>query len=240
LLFSTPFAGLLNQLKFGNEIIKAAIEHNATQISMNDLAVYSKCLPTLIAGTSVICQTTQEVQKLYVLSILQELYQSNEVTPTALICCHTRSRAYEVHQLVKDLSKYLSKINSILLVGHADIAAQRKVMKQTKFQIVVGTPGRILELCEEKSLSLNNIRHFVIDGADTAFEWLDMRRDVQSIILKSPKKKQIIALLRKPSKTASEVCSKLIKAADQEPFEYNQPQIVVAKQEEEEEIDILS
>ncbi len=41
-----------------------------------------------------------------------------------------------------------------------------------KCQIVVGTPGRVLELCQEKTLSLDHIKHFVIDSADRALEWL--------------------------------------------------------------------
>ncbi|BHF79683.1 ATP-dependent RNA helicase ddx39a [Sparganum proliferum] len=72
--------------------------------------------------------------------------------------------------------------------------------------IVVGTPGRILDLVRNKALKLNNVKHFIIDECDKMLDTLDMRRDVQEIFRMTPHQKQVMMFSATMSKEIRPVC----------------------------------
>jgi len=221
--------------------MRGANEIDAVNMSLQDLEIYSKCLPHGVNGSNVLCQTERDISKIYVLSLLKQVpVNSPDLAdgPLALVCCSTRALAQEVNQLIKDLTKYTSpRLKVGILIGSVPISVQKKLLKENRYHIVVGTPGRLLELTHERALKLDNIKHFVLDCAD-CLDWIDIRRDVQSIFVKTSKKKQVIAVVRKSQK-AFDLCTKLMKSADKEPFTYSEA-LSVSKVEQEEEIDIIS
>ena len=74
--------------------------------------------------------------------------------------------------------------------------------------IVVGTPGRILDLVRDTSLKLDKVKHFVMDECDRILENLDMRRDVQEIFRATPHEKQVMMFSATLSKEIRPVCKK--------------------------------
>merc|ERR1712054_569082 len=81
--------------------------------------------------------------------------------------------------------------------------------------IIVGTPGRILQLIKSKKLSLKNLKHFVLDECDKMLEQLDMRRDVQEIFRATPHEKRVMMYSATLSKDIRPVCKKFM----QDPME---------------------
>jgi ATP-dependent RNA helicase UAP56/SUB2 len=77
--------------------------------------------------------------------------------------------------------------------------------------VVVGTPGRVLQLVNEKKLKLNNLKRFVLDEADQMLESLTMRRDVQAIFKATPHEKQVMMFSATLSKEVRPVCKKFTK-----------------------------
>jgi len=214
-----------------------------------------RCLPAAISGSNIICQAKSGEGKttLFVLAILQQLILSHsdqQLGPTAIIICNTRALAQNTGDMIKGLAEYCQQINVCVLVGTVPIGVHRKMLSSLNHNvsIIVGTPGRILQLCREKILSLELIKHFVIDNADKVLNWLgtpllststhnlnpEMRSDVQEIFKLTPKYKQVMTFAC--TDKTQEVCRKFMK----DPFEYlasnSEQQTVCA----EEDIDIIN
>lgn len=91
-----------------------------------------------------------------------------------------------------------------------------ETLSKSPVHIVVGTPGRILDLIRNKALKLQSIKHFIIDECDKMLDTLgklevcslvvDMRRDVQDIFRMTPHQKQVMMFSATMSKEIRPVC----------------------------------
>jgi len=81
--------------------------------------------------------------------------------------------------------------------------------------IVVGTPGRILQLVKRKELDLSNLQIFVLDECDKMLDETDMRSDVQAIFKQTPHQKQVMMFSATMSPEVKNICRKFMK----NPFE---------------------
>ncbi|AGD98088.1 ATP-dependent RNA helicase DeaD [Blattabacterium sp. (Blatta orientalis) str. Tarazona] len=108
--------------------------------------------------------------------------------PQALILCPTRELCIQITRDLSRFSRYISLIKIIPLYGGVSIENQMLSL-QKKTHIIVGTPGRIIDLIERKKLHLSDIKYLVLDEAD---EMLNMgfKEELDSIIIKLPKKRQ--------------------------------------------------
>ncbi|WP_185878311.1 DEAD/DEAH box helicase [Blattabacterium cuenoti] len=108
--------------------------------------------------------------------------------PQALILCPTRELCIQITRDFTRFSKYISLIKIIPLYGGVSIENQMLSL-QKKTHIIVGTPGRIIDLIERKKLHLSDIKYLVLDEAD---EMLNMgfKEELDSIIIKLPKERQ--------------------------------------------------
>lgn len=108
--------------------------------------------------------------------------------PQALILCPTRELCIQITRDLSRFSRYISLIKIIPLYGGVSIENQILSL-QKKTHIIVGTPGRIIDLIERKKLYLSDIKYLVLDEAD---EMLNMgfKEELDSIIIKLPKKRQ--------------------------------------------------
>jgi hypothetical protein len=88
------------------------------------------------------------------------------------------------------------------------IEQHRKLLATEVPNIVVGTPGRVLALINEKKLKLDELKRFVLDECDQMLEKLDMRRDVQAIFKSTPHAKQVMMFSATLSKEIRPVCRK--------------------------------
>ena len=88
--------------------------------------------------------------------------------PRALIVSPTRELAEQIFAVTKSLSHY-AKVSSRLILGGRPFALQKDNL-EAPVDVVVGTPGRLVKHCEEKSLFLGSCKFVVLDEADTLFE----------------------------------------------------------------------
>jgi len=143
----------------------------------------------------------------FVLATLQQLVPVDNQVDT-LVLCHTRELAYQICQEFLRFAKYLPDIKIKVFFGGIDINQHRKLLAQEQPHIVIGTPGRILQLVNEKRLKLNNLKRFIIDECDQVLESLDMRKDVQAIFRQTPHEKQVMLFSATLSKEIRPVCKK--------------------------------
>ena len=123
------------------------------------------------------------------LPILNLLDIENKNTQ-AIILSPTRELAIQISKDLKSYSKYIDNINIVAVYGGAAIEKQISGLRKGA-QIVVGTPGRTLDLIKRKALKINHIKWLVLDEAD---EMLNMgfREDLDSILENTPQEKRTL------------------------------------------------
>lgn len=173
--------------------------------------VQYECIPQAIIGTDVICQAKSGMGKtaVFVLSVLQQLQVGPG--PLCLVLCHTRELAYQICHEFDRFKKYLEGVTTGVFYGGVPVPVHREALKKEVPQIVIGTPGRVLQLAEEGLLPLGkSIKFFVLDECDKMLESLEMRKDVQAIFKKTPHNKQVMMFSATLSETIRPVCKKFM------------------------------
>ena len=108
--------------------------------------------------------------------------------PQAIVLCPTRELAVQVAEEIRKLAKYMSDIKVLPVYGGQEIVRQIKSLK-TGVQIIVGTPGRVMDHMRRKTVKFDNINMVILDEAD---EMLDMgfREDMETILTETPEDRQ--------------------------------------------------
>ncbi|EGC40373.1 DEAD/DEAH box helicase [Dictyostelium purpureum] len=173
--------------------------------------VQNECIPQAILGSDLICQAKSGMGKtaVFVISTLQQL-DNNPSGVTTLVLCHTRELAYQICDEYDRFTKYLPNIKTAVIYGGIPVQTHKDLLKEKKPNIVIGTPGRILQLAKEGALSLKEIKQFVLDECDSLLESLDMRKDVQMIFKLIPPNKQVMMFSATLSDTVRPVCKKFM------------------------------
>ncbi|WP_185857822.1 DEAD/DEAH box helicase [Blattabacterium cuenoti] len=152
--------------------------------------IQDKVIPFLLSSKKdiiALAQTGTGKTAAFGLPIIQQINIKSNFTQS-LILCPTRELCIQITRDLCRFSKFSSLIKIVSLYGGANINSQiQSLKKQT--HIVVGTPGRIIDLIQRKKLFFDKIKCLVLDEAD---EMLNMgfKDELDSIIEKLPKKRQ--------------------------------------------------
>jgi len=155
--------------------------------------IQQKAIPTILAGKDILglAQTGTGKTVAFVLPILQHLLKTHRsassAAPSALIMAPTRELAEQIHESITMMAIH-TPVKSVAIYGGVGKPLQKKALKQG-VDIVVACPGRLLDLMNEKALSLKGIDILVLDEAD---QMLDMGflPDIKRIIRSLPQKRQ--------------------------------------------------
>jgi ATP-dependent RNA helicase UAP56/SUB2 len=174
--------------------------------------VQHECIPCALLGTDLLCQAKSGMGKtaVFVLSTLQLLDKDNKDEVSVLVLCHARELAFQIQQEFNRFKKYTPNVKTLLLVGGVPVAQDRQSLKDTKPQVVIGTPGRVLHMLEDKALIVDKLKHFVLDECDEMLESLTMRRDVQRIFGKTPHNKQVMMFSATLSEEVRSICKRFM------------------------------
>merc|ERR1712167_31211 len=118
--------------------------------------------------------------------------------------------AYQIKHEFDRFAKYFSDVKCAVVYGGIPITKDKEMLKESTPHILIGTPGRVLQLCREKELKLEKLTHFVLDECDKCLEKLDMRQDIQKIFLETPKKKQVMMFSATMTKETRTLCKKFM------------------------------
>ncbi|MDP3268691.1 MAG: DEAD/DEAH box helicase, partial [Legionella sp.] len=152
--------------------------------------IQAQTIPLLLEGRDAIAlaQTGTGKTAAFALPILQNLLPSVQGTQ-ALILAPTRELAIQVAEQFEILSAHQRGISIAILCGGQEYSRQLKQLRGGA-QVVVGTPGRILDHIDRGTLPLDNLRTFILDEADEMLR-MGFIEDVETILAKLPEKKQI-------------------------------------------------
>ncbi|TCK87968.1 ATP-dependent RNA helicase DeaD [Natranaerovirga hydrolytica] len=153
--------------------------------------IQTKSIPILLQGKDVIGQAQTGTGKTasFGIPMLEKIDPKNK-NLQAVILCPTRELALQVAEEMRKLGKYLPGIKTLPIYGGQPISRQIQALKKG-VQIVIGTPGRVMDHMRRKTLKLDQLETIVLDEAD---EMLNMgfREDIETILLQTPTERQTI------------------------------------------------
>lgn len=183
-------------------------EVNFEQLSLNDTLlnvvqklyfkrptdIQSEAIPHIIAGKSIIgqSQTGSGKTHAYLLPLLNKLDEDKKEVQI-VITAPTRELAMQIFEEIKTMTELAGKQNvwtSRLIVGGLDRERMIKQLQNTP-QMIVGTPGRILDMVNEGAISIYSARSFVIDEADLMLD-LKFIETIDELLVRSKKDVQIL------------------------------------------------
>ncbi len=154
--------------------------------------IQAKAIPLILEGKDVLASAQTGTGKTagFTLPVLQRLAESKhpKYRPLrALVLTPTRELAAQVHDNVREYSAHLD-IRSTVVFGGVKAASQIKTLKQG-VDILVATPGRLLDLHDQKAVSFKRIEVLILDEADRMLD-MGFVRDINKIISFMPTKRQ--------------------------------------------------
>jgi len=190
-------------------------ESNTLALKRNNIIyptpVQKKAIPLIIKGHHIMTQSKTGSGKTlaFILPIIEQLkYINNE----ALILAPTRELAKQTNKVIKDLGN--GRVKSMTIYGGVSINNQIKKIVQG-VNIIVGTPGRIIDLYKRRNLSFQNIRFVVLDEADRLWD-MGFAPDVKYILNKIRTEYQFMLF----SATLDYDMRKLVKKYTKNKFEF--------------------
>ncbi len=196
-----------DELGLAPDLLKALAEMGY----LEPTPIQAQAIPIVLAGQDLMggAQTGTGKTAAFTLPLLQRIlpFASNSPSPARhpvriLMLAPTRELAIQVHDAVKDYSKYLP-LRSCCTYGGVDIKPQIAEIR-AGVEILVATPGRLLDLVEQKCLNFASVQALVLDEADRMLD-MGFIPDVTRIIQLLPKQRQSLLF----SATFSEEIKKL-------------------------------
>ena len=175
-------------LGLSDAFIKAVEEKGYTKPS----PIQEKAIPHILQGKDVLASAQTGTGKTagFTLPVLQYLTETKhpKYRPLrVLVLTPTRELAAQVHDNVREYSKYVN-IKSAVVFGGVKAASQIKTLKQG-VDILVATPGRLLDLHDQKAVSFKRIDVLILDEADRMLD-MGFARDLNKLISFMPVKRQ--------------------------------------------------
>ncbi|MDP2749320.1 MAG: DEAD/DEAH box helicase [Nanoarchaeota archaeon] len=172
--------------------------------------IQSKAIPDLLKGRDLIgiAQTGTGKTAAFVLPILQRMTEKYPRTLRTLILAPTRELAAQIGESFSAYGEFL-KFKHTVIFGGVGQGSQVNALSRG-VDIVIATPGRLLDLMNQRRISLNNIEFFVLDEADRMLD-MGFINDIKKIISKLPQKRQSLFFSATMSHQVHDLAGKLLK-----------------------------
>jgi len=153
--------------------------------------IQAQAIPIVLSGADVVGQAQTGTGKTaaFMLPILEKIDSTNK-NVQALVLCPTRELAVQVHDEAKKFAKNDRNIQILSIYGGQSYDPQIRALKKG-VQIVVGTPGRVMDHMNRGTLKLHDLMFMVLDEAD---EMLNMgfKDDIEKILVDTPESRQTV------------------------------------------------
>lgn len=169
--------------------LNTSLLHSIKDLGYTDLTpIQEKCIPEIRQGKDVVGQSSTGSGKTvaFGLPILEKVEPGKRVQ--SLILTPTRELCVQVTDVINTLGKYMH-VRATSVYGGVGIEPQIHAIR--KAEIIVGTPGRIIDHIRRKTISFENVKILVLDEADRMFD-MGFIEDVEFIIGNVPKKRQTL------------------------------------------------
>lgn len=172
------------ELGLQDKLLKAVGDLGFTEAT----PIQEKAIPVLLSGTKDLiglAQTGTGKTAAFGLPLLQ-LIESGKKFPQALIICPTRELCMQIVNEMELFKKHMTGVQIVAVYGGTSISQQIRDIRRG-VQIIVATPGRLIDLIERKAINLEEIKYVVLDEAD---EMLNMgfQEDIEFILQNTPQR----------------------------------------------------
>lgn len=174
------------ELGIREEVVKAISEIGFEKPS----EIQEKAIPVLLTGSDDfvgLAQTGTGKTAAFGLPLLEQLDFSQK-HPQALVLCPTRELCLQIAKDLEKFAKYIDNVHVVAVYGGANISDQLRQIRRG-VQIVVATPGRMLDIIGRNAIDFSNVNYVVLDEAD---EMLNMgfQEDINNILSETPDTKK--------------------------------------------------
>lgn len=155
--------------------------------------IQENSIPVVLKGKDILgcAQTGTGKTAAFAIPILQNIVadkeKNNDRNIKALIVAPTRELAIQIEESFAEYSKYLDIKDTVIFGGVNQSSQVRKI--KAGVDVLIATPGRLLDLSNQKHVDLKNVKYFVLDEADRMLD-MGMIHDVKKIISRLPKERQ--------------------------------------------------
>jgi len=177
-------------LKLIPSILRALKEENYT----TPTAIQAKAIPHILSREDVLgsAQTGTGKTAAFAIPIIQHLtkdinQQHSKKKVLALVVTPTRELAIQIGESFNAYGKY-TNVNNTVIFGGVKQGAQTRILNKG-IDILVATPGRLLDLMNQGYISLNDVKYFVLDEADRMLD-MGFINDIKKILAKLPRQRQ--------------------------------------------------
>jgi len=194
---------MFNEFSFSKEMHKAIDDLGYEEAT----PIQSQAIPVFLEGKDIIGQAQTGTGKTAAFGIpILELINSADKSIQCIILCPTRELAIQVSEEMCKLAKYKKDIFIIPIYGGQSIDRQLKGLKKG-VQIIIGTPGRVLDHLDRRTIKTGGVKIVVLDEAD---EMLDMgfRDDIEQILKTTPTERQTVLFSATMHKTIVDLARK--------------------------------
>jgi len=178
--------------KFEELDLNPAILKAIEEMGFEDMSpIQAKAIPLILEGKDVVGQAQTGTGKTAAFGIpLLMKIDPKDKSLQAIVLCPTRELAIQVAEELRKLAKFMHGIKVLPVYGGQEISKQIRSLK-TGVQIIIGTPGRVMDHMRRKTIRLDDIRMVVLDEAD---EMLNMgfRDDIETILGQVPEQRQTL------------------------------------------------
>lgn len=175
------------ELNISEPILRAIVEMGFEEAS----PIQANAIPHILEGKDIVGQAQTGTGKTAAFGIpLLESIDPKDRHLQAVVLCPTRELAIQVADEVRKLATFLHGIKVLPIYGGQEISKQIRSLKAGT-QIVIGTPGRVMDHMRRKTVKFDNVKMIVLDEAD---EMLNMgfREDIETILKDTPEDRQTI------------------------------------------------
>ena len=179
------------ELNLSTPLLEAVAQLDFTEMT----EIQEKAIPLLLEGRDVIGKSNTGTGKTAAFSIpileqMGQLPQEERRSVCALILCPTRELAMQACDEIRKFARFQKQVKPVAVYGGASMERQIYQLKNGA-NLVVGTPGRVLDHLRRRTLKLDNLKTIVLDEAD---EMLNMgfREDIESVLAQIPEERQTV------------------------------------------------
>lgn len=178
------------KLKFEEMGISEEIKKAISDMGFEEASpIQSQAIPPMLEGIDIIGQAQTGTGKTLAFGIpIIEMCKKNAEGIQGIVLCPTRELSIQVAEEIRKLAKYRNDIRVLPVYGGQPIERQIKAFKKG-IQIVIGTPGRVIDHIKRHTLKPKNIKMVVLDEADEMFD-MGFRDDIEWIIDHMPEDRQ--------------------------------------------------
>lgn len=155
-------------------------------------SIQSQAIPLIRTGADVIGRSQTGTGKTVAFAIPAiEAIDTHEKNSTiqVLILCPTRELAQQACEEIKKLTKFKLGIRAVEVYG--GVPMDRQIIRLKKANIVIGTPGRVMDHMRRRTLKLDNLKMIVLDEADEMLS-MGFKEDIETILTDTPESRQTI------------------------------------------------